>query len=145
MNYLARREYSASELAVKLKPFASNLATLQSLIADLSQQGLLSDARFAEQFVQVKKRKFGAERLAFDLRGKGVDESLITSHLQAIASEELTNARAVWQKKFKRAPSNREDWARQARFLQGRGFSLDIIKQVLSQHDTDEPTEAPST
>jgi regulatory protein len=44
----------------------------------------------------------------------------------------LDNAKDIWRKKFKKAPDSRDEWARQARFLQGRGFGFDIIKKVLN-------------
>ena len=44
---------------------------------------------------------------------------------------ELETARAVWMKKFGVVPANARDKARQMRFLQGRGFGLDIIRRLL--------------
>jgi len=44
---------------------------------------------------------------------------------------ELETARAVWTKKFGVMPVNASARARQMRFLQGRGFSLDIIRRLL--------------
>ena len=38
---------------------------------------------------------------------------------------------AVWHSKFSNAPCDAREWARQARFLQGRGFSSDIIRKLL--------------
>jgi len=38
----------------------------------------------------------------------------------------------VWEKKYDSLPTSREDWARQARFLQSRGFGFDVIKKVLN-------------
>ena len=46
---------------------------------------------------------------------------------------ELQRAQAVWQKRFgQTAPaSDPKDYARQVRFLAGRGFSHEVIRRVL--------------
>jgi regulatory protein len=44
----------------------------------------------------------------------------------------------VWRKKFKTGPKSREEWAKQARFMQSRGFGFDMIKKVLSTAEAEE-------
>jgi len=66
------------------------------------------------------------------LREKGIDEALITDALISVKQNEVENALHVWQKKYDSLPTSREDWARQARFLQSRGFGFDVIKKVLN-------------
>ena len=51
--------------------------------------------------------------------------------------DELANAKAVWRKKYNAAPSSREEWAKQARFLQSRGFGFEIIKKVINEQEED--------
>ena len=48
-------------------------------------------------------------------------------------SSELDRAREAWQRKFSGLPTTREEYARHARFLQGRGFSFDTIRTVLKR------------
>ena len=72
-------------------------------------------------------------RVAHELREHGVAEELVAHALAEVRQDELRNARAVWQKKFKAGPKNREEWAKQARFLQGRGFSFELIKKILNE------------
>ena len=54
-----------------------------------------------------------------------------------LKDNELHNATEVWRKKFKAPASNRDEWAKQARFLQSRGFGFDVIKKVLNIKDND--------
>ena len=52
--------------------------------------------------------------------------------LPALREGELEAARAVWRRKFSgRPPRTPAERARQARFLQGRGFDLDVIMKIL--------------
>jgi regulatory protein len=106
------------------------------LIKELQQRGWLSDERYTEQLIHARKSKFGSLRVAHELKEHGVADALIEEALEKLKDSELANARSVWQKKFGELPKHRESWAKQARFLQGRGFSFDIIKQVLNgDHD----------
>ena len=49
--------------------------------------------------------------------------------------DELENAKAVWRKKFSMSPNSREEWAKQARFLQSRGFGFEIIRKVINEQE----------
>jgi len=130
--YLARREYSEKELAHKLSAYAEESDDIPALLEDFKQRGWLSEARYTEQIVHARKSRFGSVRVAHELREHGVAEELIEKAMDELKDSELSNARAVWQKKFGEAPKNREAWAKQARFLQGRGFGFDVIKKVLN-------------
>lgn len=70
--------------------------------------------------------------MANELREKGIAEDLVRNAVEKVKENELENALEVWRKKFKKPASNRDEWARQARFLQSRGFGFDIIKKVLN-------------
>ena len=132
--FLARRDYARVELGRKLTAYASDPDELVALLNQLEQGGYLSDARFAEQRVVARAKRHGNARLAYELRTKGVDEAIIASALDTIGNE-FERARGAWQKKFSAPPASREDWAKQARFLQSRGFSTDIIRRLLNDCD----------
>ena len=128
---LARREYSRPELARKLAPFAENPEDIPGLLDDFERRGWLSERRVVDQVLASRRRRFGAQRIAHELRGKGLSEAAIAGAQLQLRESELETARAVWQKKFGALPANAREKARQMRFLQGRGFSLDIIRRLL--------------
>jgi len=132
---LARREHARAELRRKLAPHAESPAELDSLLDALTAERLLSDARYAQARVDARGQRLGDARLVHELRTRGVAEDEIDTALAAAGSE-LDRARAVWQKKFGEPPADRQEWARQARFLQSRGFSGDSIRRVLGGDDT---------
>lgn len=132
LEYLSKREYSASELGQKLKTYADETDDIPSLLADFKARGWLSDARFTKQLVRLRQVKFGSAKVAYELKEKGVAEDLIAEAVLDIKENELENATEVWRKKFKHPATNRNEWAKQARFLQSRGFDFDIIKKVLT-------------
>lgn len=138
LDYLTKREYSYVELWQKLKPFAEEHDDIPALLEDFKKRGWLSDARFTEQIIHARQSKFGSARIAHELREKGVADHLIAEAMGQVKDNELENAKEVWRKKFKTSPKSREEWGKQARFLQSRGFGFDMIKKVLSAAETEE-------
>lgn len=135
LEYLGKREYSSAELGQKLKTYADENDDIPALLEDFKAKGWLSDTRFTEQIVNARQSKFGSAKIAHELREKGVADHLIADAIEQVKDNELDNATAVWRKKFKTGPKNREEWAKQARFLQSRGFGFDMIKKVLSNNN----------
>ncbi len=133
LNYLARREHSRLELEKKLAPHAQTPTELSAVLDALEQRGFLSAQRMVEQVVHVRRNKFGSQRIAYELREKGIAEDLIAAALPALKETELDAAREVWLKKFGALPQDAGEKARQMRFLQSRGFRFDVIFQVLRQ------------
>ena len=138
---MGKREYSYAELGQKLKAYLEEdeyFEQITAILEDFKARGWLSDARFTEQIVHARSHKFGASKIANELREKGVSSDLIESAIEQVKENELDNAKEIWRKKFKNPPDSRDEWARQARFLQSRGFGFDIIKKVLNSKIEDD-------
>jgi regulatory protein len=139
LDYLAKREYSVTELSKKLATVANqyelDATQIPEILEDFKKRNWLSDSRFTEQIVHARQSKFGSARVANELREKGVSDDLIADALVAIKSHELENAKQVWRKKYAHPPQSREEWAKQARFLQSRGFGFEIIKRVINEQE----------
>ena len=137
LGYLTRREYSRQELHRKLLPYAGE-EDLDGLLDEFSKRGWISDARYVDQMVHARKGKYGSLKVAHELRAQGVAEELVDKAVKEVRSEELETARNLWRKKFGAQPDSREEWAKQARFLQSRGFGMDTIRTVLRGEPDDE-------
>lgn len=135
LDYLARREHSRLELEKKLTPYAPTLEELSLVLDSLEQCGLLSAGRMVEHVVHVRRSKFGSRRIVHELQQKGIDEELIAVALPHLKETELETARTVWRKKFGAIPTNAKERAKQIRFLMSRGFTSEIIRQVLQSQD----------
>jgi regulatory protein len=131
MRVLARRELSREELKRKLAAHAAQDENLDAVLDELAAKGWLSDARYAEQAIRSKARRYGPVKLAHVLRAKGLDDEAIAAAFRAAGHEGETNLEAVWKSRFRAAPADERDRARQVRFLQGRGFRLDDILRYL--------------
>jgi len=135
LGYLARREHTRAELSRKLGPYAGDPAELESLLDDLERRRWLSEARYAEQLSGKRRERFGSARIVQEMRHKGVSEAIVDAAVPALREGDLAAARAVWSRKFGRPPKDAAERARQARFLQGRGFSLEVIRRLLRLDD----------
>jgi regulatory protein len=131
MRFLARREHSREELRRKLAAKAAEGENVDALLDDLAQRGWLSDARYAEQAIRAKARRYGPIKTAHVLRGKGLDEETIAAGFRAAGVDGESNLETVWKARFKELPHNDRERARQVRFLQGRGFALEEVLRFL--------------
>ena len=130
---LARREHTRAELARKLAGLGTP-EEIEAVLADMEASQLQSDNRTAENYLRSNASRLGASRLRHTLKTRGVAPELIEEQLaQADLPDEIERARAAWSRKFSAAPANPKEWARQARFLQSRGFAGDIIRKLLKQ------------
>ena len=129
LRLLARREHSRAELARKLGPNVGSSDVVSGILDTLVQKRQLSDERYAEERVRSLSRKYGAARIRQDLKAKGVSREVI----ERVSSEgDLERARGILERKYHEPATTLGERAKRMRFLQGRGFSQDEIRQVLN-------------
>jgi regulatory protein len=133
LRMLARREHSREELRRKLAHFVQEGDDVDAVLEDLAARGWLSDARFAEQAIRARSRRFGPLKLAQQLRNRGVAEETISAGFRAAGEEGASDIAKVWGSRFHAPPADERERGRQVRFLQGRGFPLDAALKFLRQ------------
>lgn len=133
LDLLARREHSRRELESKLGARAFAPGTIATALDALEQSGALAADRYTESFVRTRvARGQGPARIRLELAARGIPESAARDALGAGERDWIAEARRVRAKRFGvAAPASRAEWARQARFLQYRGFTADQIKAAL--------------
>lgn len=138
---LARREHSRAELARKLAQARHGKGppsdpvdpvAVAVVLDELEHLGLLSDARFATQRARQRSERYGNSRLRHELQQKGVAAPVAMEAIEALTGTEHQRALALWQRRFGQLAQSPSERARQGRFLQARGFSMDTIRRVLS-------------
>jgi regulatory protein len=137
LTMLARREHTRAELTRKLSPYCEFPEQLEQLLDALVARDWLSEARFAESRATALARKFGSRKIAYDLKSRGVSGEVVARALQLAQGRELENCRAAWHRKFGVLPRDAAERGRQMRFLAGRGFSAEVVRQVLKSEDVD--------
>ncbi|ERS02870.1 recombinase RecX [Acinetobacter sp. COS3] len=135
---LTRRDYSQAELSNKLNQYAINPDEVAELVAELAQQNYQSDQRVAELTLasQLRKGK-GLQRIKQALKAKELDEELITEELKEVDWSEQ-----AYQLKVKKfgidIAKDPKIKAKQIRFLQYRGFSMDAIMKAIARTSEEE-------
>ena len=106
---------------------------VEAVLSSLQAQKLLSDARFVQEFVAARVRRgSGPLKIREELRGRGVTGELVEEALMGLKAGSAEGAAAARRKRFGSAlPKDMPDRARQARFLQQRGFSMEDIRKAL--------------
>lgn len=133
LRYLAAREHSRKELAGKLATYLQVGDDLEALLDWLQTQGYLSETRFAEALVRQRAPRYGASRILHELQNRGIDGDDLEAAKFVLAEGEVGRAVGVWEKKFGTQPADMNERAKQIRFMQNRGFSLDVIRKVWRQ------------
>ena len=132
VSLLAQREYSRQELTDKLTAAQASPEEVEHALAQLEAKGLVDDARVVETLVNRRSGKLGASRLRQELQAKGVSPELVAETMAGLKGSELARAQAVWQKKFGQLAATSAERNKQARFLASRGFSGDVVRQVVA-------------
>jgi regulatory protein len=129
---LARRDFASGELRRKLihQGYAEDLVT--EAIEDLVSSGILNDTRYAENYVSYHaERGEGPLRIEAELKEFGLASDLIQTALDA-GPDWKVRAKEVRMRRFGAdVPDSWTQKAKQARFLQYRGFSSDQIRAAL--------------
>jgi len=82
----SRREVCSQELRFKLKAQGAEVEEIERLIAALTQNNFLNEARYAHAFVHDKSRLqgWGMEKIRYALRAKQIPEASIRKALEEI-------------------------------------------------------------
>jgi regulatory protein len=128
---LSRRDAPRAEFIAKLIAAGFEKGDVENAADWCASLGFLNEARYTEGAARRLSAKYGAGRVACALRSKGVTEEAIAAVTPGLKENELAQARAIWTRKFREPPADAGAKARQVRYLQARGFSFGIIKQVI--------------
>ena len=130
---LSRREHSAFEIRDKLLKRDFDEQEITQAIVELQQGGWLSDERYTEAYIRMRQLKgFGPVRIAMELNQRGVEESIVDEYLHVGDESWQQTLEQQYRKKYKnKSIEDYNDKAKRIRFLQYRGFSLDVIYQVV--------------
>jgi regulatory protein len=141
LNLLAARPYSTQSLRRKLvqKEYSADEAT--SAIDRLTENGLLNDERYAEQYARSKILSTGASkrRLEQELYRKGIKGEAATSAIAHVIEEEEIDPAAMIERVARKKLAQLGDLEplvirrRLFAFLARRGYELEDIKSVVAR------------
>jgi regulatory protein len=140
LNLLAARPYASRALHRKLIQKEYSAADAEEAIRRLVDNGLLDDAKFAEQYARSKMLSTGASkrRLQQDLYRKGIKSDVATEAIASIVADEGIDPAAMIERVARKKLAQLGDVQplvlrrRLFAFLARRGYDVDEIKRVVS-------------
>ena len=141
LNLLSARPYSTSALHRKLIQKQYSAADANDAIRRLVDNGLLNDAKYAEQYARSKILSTGSSkrRLQQDLYRKGIKGDIATTAIANVLEQEEIDAAVVIERVAKKKLTQLGDLERLVlrrrlfAFLARRGYDLDEIKSVVGR------------
>jgi regulatory protein len=129
---LARRDFCSGELTQRLREHGFSAAAVHSVVSDLIEQRFVDDARYASNYVSYHaERGRGPIRIRRELVALDVDAGVI----EAVLTDGRDWAQAARELRIRKfgltVPRSWQAKAKQARFLQYRGFSADHVRSAL--------------
>ena len=132
LDLLSRREHSRKELYLKLSKRFESKEDINLTLDKLEGNNLLSESRFAEEYVQARRRKgFGPIKISMELEKRGVNDSLISKEIDKFGDWERL-AELSFKKRYPDGASKDfKKLQKQKNFLTNKGFTFDQIESVL--------------
>lgn len=133
MRMLALRSRSKREIDDALRAMNLRDTIRTGLMRELEEIGLVDDARFAREFVAVKKdvRRIGPHRLRYDLGKLGLGRAAVDEALSDFgADEQLTMARALAEKTMGAALPSEKSVRRVVGMLRRKGYDYAVVNKV---------------
>lgn len=141
LNLLSARPYSTSALYRKLIQKKYPAADAEGAVRRLVNNGLLNDAKYAEQYARSKILTTGTSRrrLQQDLYRKGIKGDMATTAIANVIEQEEIDTDALVERVAKKKLTQLGDLEplvlrrRLFGFLARRGYNLDEIKSVVAR------------
>jgi regulatory protein len=127
---LARTPRTEAELEARLIALGYRRATAAATVARCRELGYVGDETYArERARSLRARGAGSLRIAADLGARGLPERLVDAAIEESRGDEpeIAWARRALRRGLERGPA----W----RFLVGRGFSEDVVGELLGESD----------
>lgn len=134
----SQSEKAPQEIFEKLTKWEVSYADAEQIVEWLKKENFLSEARYAHAFVHDKfvYEHWGRIKIAFQLRGKGISDTLIENTLDDVISPEdyLSTLVDLLRSKMRgmSLPLVVNDRARLYRFAAQRGFESGFVAKALA-------------
>lgn len=136
LKIIERTYKSEKELRDKLVLKGYDDHIIKQTINFLREYNLLNDTNYAKMYVKDRSRNQGKNKIKYKLIQKGIDENIIEEELNKIDKDEIKKVVYEMALKKYRVLSKRENdnyklTQKLYRFLMGKGYDYDLIKDVV--------------
>lgn len=137
--FLSFRPRAIKEVEDYLKKKKASDVDLQKIVEKLKSQKFLNDEEFARWWIEsrTKARPRSSRLIKLELKQKAIDKELIESIFEN-SEEVASDFEKAYALAIKRVPrlknlERQKAYEKLGRFLAGRGFNWDTIKEVIDQ------------
>ncbi|MBA3299728.1 MAG: regulatory protein RecX [Thermoleophilaceae bacterium] len=134
---VSARDRTIAELRSCLQRKRVEPEAIEHAVGELEAAGYLDDARFAQRFAEDKRalERWGSERIARDLRRRGVAPELAEAALSAQAREqELDAAIGLLAERVPVPPTGARERDRAWRMLVRKGYEPELAYEAVRAH-----------
>lgn len=138
---LKYRERSTAEIRDRLRKKQFSEKVIDEVIQHLLDKNFLNDQHFAEMFAedQLTRKNIGPMRLRAELQKKKLPKNLIERTVEAIYKKydirEQAEQAATKKRKTLKGVDGETAYRRLTNYLARRGFSWEVISQVVDRED----------
>lgn len=134
VSLLVRRDYASSELIRVLSKVTENREDIDKALSRLIECGYLDDHRLINHLIDKQiRKKHGPARIKQEIRQKGFSQELVEQILEKVDVDWYAMAKELKVSKFGDVVvSEAKEKNKQIRYLQYKGFSMDMIFEALS-------------
>ena len=130
---LAKKPYAEREIRTKLYQKGYLNEATQKIIETIKEYKLIDDSDYAKTYVDSNKTKSKRE-IEFNLSQKGIDKHIIQNAVNDIENDdEMAKIDIITAKYMKNKPKTSENLQKLFRYLQGKGFEFELIKNKISK------------
>ncbi len=127
VGYLGLAPRARKEISRYLKDKGYDGEVIDATLAKLDAYHYIDDYGYAQTYIKSKSKKYGAFRIAAELRQKGIPSDIIDELLDEGADDSALQVARKYLSSHKSA-----DKQKLKRFLAGRGFSWDGISSAVT-------------
>ena len=138
MRLCARAEKSSGDALRLMRGWGVAESEREGVLQKLVDQRFIDDRRYAEAYVREKSNLagWGARKIAFQLRQKGIDKEIINSTLATLDSDtqrEQLAAKLERKMRTTKAANNYELRGKLLRYGMGLGFDYDMTRTAIDK------------
>lgn len=140
----SRTEYCLADLRRKFQAWLLPEGAEERILRKLQEEGYVDEGRYACAFARDKFRqnRWGRQRVAMELRRRGIADALVDAALQEIPDTDSDATLTALLRQRLRATKAKDDtelFLKLLRYSVGRGYSLDEAHRCLKQLFTHDP------
>ena len=136
LRLLELRDRTEAEIRKKMKEKGFLAEEIEKTVRWLKEKDFINDEKFAKRLVESQKSKVesGKRKVVFKMYKLGISKELIDKYSGDIVPEdELEKAKELAEKWLKKNTDKDNKYQKLGSHLAGKGYEIDIVKQVLSE------------